>query len=128
MSYDIALNIDTHDLRIAPNGDIMLQDGADRVAQQVKVTLLTFLGEWFLDTTFGIPYLEDIYVKNPRWGPINTILRQRILAVPGVLRVTRLDLEFDRKARELTVLFLADTPYGITGPHNVGITLRGQNG
>lgn len=128
MSYDLALHITSHDLRIARNGDLLLQDGADRVAQQVKVTLLTFLGEWFLDTSFGVPYLEDIMVKNPKWGAINAILRARIIDVPGVTRVTQLDLDFDRRERALTVVFSANTPYGLTGPHNIGITLRGPNG
>lgn len=126
MSYDIQLDRATHDLQIGSNGDLQLADGAWRVAQQIKVTLLTFLGEWFLDTSFGVPYLEDILVKAPRWGAINALLRARIIDVPSVLRVTRLDLTFDRSARHLVVTFEATTAEGLTGPHNVALTLRGS--
>lgn len=124
MSYDIQLDTVTHDIVIASNGDIVMVDQARRVAQQIKVTLLAFLGEWFLDTTFGVPYLEQILVKNPKWSTVNALLRARIIAVPGVQRVTRLDLDFDRPTRTLTVTFDAITPDGLTGPHNVALTLR----
>lgn len=124
MSYDIQLDTLTHDLVIAPNGDLLLVDEARRVAQQVKVTLLAFRGEWFMDTSFGVPYLEDILVKNPRPSIMNAVLRAAILAVPGVNRIKSLRLDFDRARRALTVTFNADTPYGLTGPHNVALTLR----
>ena len=128
MSYDIQLDPGTHDLIIAPPGDLQLVDGAARVAQQIKVTLLLFFGEWFLDTSFGVPYLEDILVKNPKFAGINALLRARILDVPGVTRILALRMDFDRARRELSVTFTAETPFGLTGPHNVALTLRAMNG
>ena len=127
MSYDIQLDTVTHDLMIV-GGDLQLIDEARRVAQQIKVTLLAFLGEWFLDTSFGVPYLEEILVKNPKWATVNAILRARIMDVPGVQRVRRLDLEIARSSRQLTVTFEAETPFGLTGPHNIALTLRNLNG
>jgi hypothetical protein len=124
MSYDIQLDAATHDLVIATNGDLQMLDGAQRVAQQIKVTLLAFLGEWFLDTSFGVPYLEEILVKNPRPAVINAILRARILDVPQVSRIVSLSLDFDRPRRSLLVTFEADTPEGLTGPHNVALSLQ----
>lgn len=125
MTYDLRLDA-AHDIVIAKNGDLELVDGAARVAQQIKVTLLAFLGEWFLDTSFGVPYLEQILVKNPRMGTVNALLRARIVDVPNVLRVRRLDLQFNRAARRLSVVFEAETTEGLTGPHNVALTLRGS--
>lgn len=119
---------DTHDLKINRAGDLLLVDGAARVAQQVKVTLLTFLGEWFLDTDFGVPYIESILVKNPKMAAINAILRARIIDVPGVNRILTLTPTFDRPARALRVSFEIDTTYGTTGPHDISLSLRGPNG
>lgn len=124
MSYDIQLDPIEHDLAFGPNGDMQLLDGARRVAQQIKVTLLAFLGEWFLDITFGVPYLEEVLVKTPRPAVVNALFRSAILAVPGVQRVKTLRLDFNRQARSLLVTFDAETPYGLTGPHNVALTLR----
>lgn len=123
MSYDIQLDPLTHDLVIAPPGDLQLVDGAARVAQQIKVTLLLFLGEWFLDTDFGVPYLEQVLVKNPNFAGVNALLRARILDVPGVTRIVSLAMDMDRQARTLSVTFSAETPFGLVGPHNVALTL-----
>lgn len=124
MSYDIQLDRTSHEVIIDPaTGDIQLVDGAARVAQQIKVTLLLFLGEWFLDTSFGVPYFEDILVKNPRWGTVSAVLRTRIAAVPGVGRIRRLTLDFNRATRSLSATFEAETEFGLIGPHNVVLTL-----
>ncbi|WP_454703461.1 hypothetical protein [Achromobacter pestifer] len=111
MALDLALASD-HDLDVDLLGRASFVDGADRIAQQVKVTLLAFMGEWFLDTTFGVPYLEDILVKAPDRASIEGILRARIRAVPGVERVRSLDLQIERQLRVLRVAFDADTTAG----------------
>src|SRR3954471_23006686 len=124
MSYDLALNRLDHDLvwrslpsanGAPPKYEIVLMDSADRVAQQIKINLLAFLGEWFLDTTFGVPYLESILVKNPRMPAIETILRKHIKSVPNVLKVVSLSLNWDRKTRYLYVDYYADTDLGPIG-------------
>ena len=87
-------------------------NGADKVAQQIKITLLAFLGEWFLDVTFGVPYLEEILVKNPRMSTVETILRSHINGVPHVIRLETFIIEWDRARRTLSVNFVAQTDYG----------------
>ena len=57
LAYDIALNIAKNDL-VIKNNDLILIDNTERVAQQVLITLRFWLGEWFLDTREGVPYLE----------------------------------------------------------------------
>lgn len=125
MSYDIQLDRETHDLVIdADTGDIQLLDNARRIAQQIKVTLLAFLGEWFLDTSFGVPYLDEIMVKNPRIGTLQAIFRAKIIDVPGVTRVRRLTFDMNRATRALSVSFEAETLEGLTGPQNITLSLR----
>ena len=128
MSYDLALNRLDHDMVFhqvtgltnqanplivsgdtVPKYSIWPIDRADKVAQQIKMTLLTFLGEWFLDVTFGVPYLEEILIKNPRMSSIESIIRAHITSVPDVRRVTNLGLSIDHKTRILTVEFTANT-------------------
>ncbi|CAB3635703.1 hypothetical protein [Achromobacter pestifer] len=111
MALDLTLTAD-HDLDIDLLGRTSFVDGADRIAQQIKITLLAFMGEWFLDTTFGVPYLEDILVKSPDRAGIEAILRARIRAVPGVDRVRGLDLQVERQLRVLRVTYDADTAAG----------------
>jgi hypothetical protein len=116
MSYDLALNRRDHDLVFEPLASgkysIIALEGADRVAQQIKINLLAFLGEWFLDITFGVPYLEQVLVKNPRMAAVETILRRHIKSVPNVKKVTSLSFDWDRRLRYLVVFFEADTDLG----------------
>lgn len=100
MSIDIKLDPITHDVSLSKTNDLVLIDGAERIRQQIKVTLLTFFGEWFLDTTFGIPYLEIILIKNPRRAEIETTLRQKVRDVPGVSAVPSVEIEIDAETRQ----------------------------
>lgn len=110
MAYDLRLDPVTHDLVL--NDDTTLIDGPPRVAQQIKVTLLTLLGEWFLDTSFGVPHFESIMVKNPNRSEVEAILKAKILDAPDVSGVTRMQIQINRPARTMRVDFVATTPYG----------------
>lgn len=112
MAYDIALNIAKNDL-VIKNNDLILIDNTERVAQQVLITLRFWLGEWFLDTREGVPYLEYVLVKNPNMSHIRQILTEKIQSVEGVKRIISLDFDFRRVARELYVDFEVDTDYGL---------------
>lgn len=109
---DIALNATSHDI-IIKDGDFLLIDDAERVAQQIKVKLLTLLGEWFLDTTWGVPYLEYILIKQPNRALIYQILREQILSVDDVKGLNSLDLGYDVRKRTLMVNYEANTDYGL---------------
>lgn len=112
LAYDIALNIASNDL-VIKNNDLILIDNAERVAQQVLITLRFWLGEWFLDTRQGVPYLEYVLVKNPNMNHIRQILAEKIQSVEGVNSIVSLDFDFRRITRELYVNFEIDTDYGL---------------
>ena len=112
MPYDIALNVKSWD--IALNGaDLILIDNAERIAQQIKISLQFWLGEWFLNDTLGVPYLERICVKNPNVQHIRQIFRNTIQNVNGVTAVNALDLSVDAAQRVLTVTYTATTTDGV---------------
>ena len=122
MALDIALGRKSHDLVFTLGLDLILIDNAERVAQQIKITLLAFLGEWFLDTSFGTPYLEYILVKGPDRGVIESVLRAQITSVPDVQGVTSLTLQIDNLLRTLKVSFEANT---LLGQVNDSVILNG---
>lgn len=109
---DIALNASSHDI-IIKDGDFLLVDNAERVAQQIKVKLLTLLGEWFLDTTWGVPYLEYILIKQPNQELIRQILSEQISSVDGVKSLNAFEMEYHVKNRALIVKYEVSTEYGL---------------
>lgn len=109
---DIALHANDHDILIK-DGDFLLIDNAERVAQQIKVKLLTFLGEWFLDTTWGVPYLEYILVKQPNQELIKQILSEQILSVDDVKSLNALELDYQVKVRTLIINYEVSTEYSL---------------
>lgn len=112
MAYDLAENIATGDL-LLNNNDLMVIDNAERVAQQILITLRFWLGEWFLDTTQGVPYLEYILIKNPNENHIRQILTDAILSVEGVETVDNMELDFDTRNRKMAVTYTVTTDYGL---------------
>lgn len=113
MAADIAMDINTNDIVLDSDGSLIMIDNAERVAQQVTITLRFWYGEWFLDTTDGTPYLEYILVKNPNMNHIRQILTERIQSVEGVVSAQITNLDFNRQERTLAVDYTANTTYGL---------------
>lgn len=78
MGYDLMMNLSSGDLSIE-GGQVRMVDGAERIAQQILISLRFWLGEWFLDTSQGVPYLEYILVKNPNERHIQQILTDDVV-------------------------------------------------
>ena len=112
MPHDLAMDMATGDL-VLRDGDILLIDNAERVAQQILITLRFWLGEWFLDTKDGIPYLEYVLVKSPNLLHIRQIFTEAMEKVDGVKRVEEMNLAFDVKNRSLRVDYEVSTDYGL---------------
>ena len=106
------MDINTNDI-VLQDGDIMMIDNAERVAQQIAITLRFWSGEWFLNTTDGTPYLEYTLVKQPNMAHIRQILTEQIQNVEGVKALTDIELTFDQRERSLLVEYTADTDYGL---------------
>lgn len=83
-----------------------LIDGTAAIAQQVTIRLNFFLGEWFLDTRQGMPYIQRVLVKNPRSAAVRAIFRRAIVTTPGIIDVTSLETSVSG-TRTLNVSFVA---------------------
>lgn len=84
-------------------GDLVLLSDVDAVRQDVDIRLQFFRGEWFLNLDEGIPYYEEVLVKNPKLGAIKSIFIDAILSTPLVSAVNDLVLEYDAVLRTLAV-------------------------
>lgn len=111
MVYDIALNAKTHDI-VVDSGNLLLIDNRERIAQQAKIRLWRWRGEWFLDSRDGLPYRESILVKTPNLKHIRQLIISELKGVEGVTNATA-KLSYDPQYRTLSVAFELTTDYGI---------------
>lgn len=102
---------DSGDLVIR-NGDLVLIDGAEEIAQRLRIRLRLFVGEWFLAPAEGVPYFERILGRKITKAALLSLLREQILACPGVAEVTSLTAEVDGGRRSVSVSFRATTTDG----------------
>lgn len=118
---DILLDEDTHDI-VFINGDVPTTQGQKvTVAQRLKVRLQTFLGEYFLNTTIGVPYYQRIFGKIKNKSTVDTIFQREILSDEGVLEITSYRSDLDVSSRFLQVTFTVRTSEGITDPITINV-------
>lgn len=109
---DLALNRLTNDLEIIDD-DLVAVNEESSVAQRVRFALRLNQGEWFLNTTVGLPYFSTILVKNPNVTAIDALIRATATSVPGVAKVSSYSSEFGGIAtNNLSVTFTVQTDIG----------------
>ena len=81
--------------------------------QQLLIKLKLWTGEWFLDTEFGTPYLQDILGKQLTLSGSIAAIQKSIIEVEGVRSIQEFTYNFSSSERKLTVEFTVDTPFGL---------------
>jgi hypothetical protein len=117
---DLGMNLVTNDLDIR-NGDLYLVTGTDAIAQNLQQTLQLWLGEWFLDTTKGIPFKQQILIKNPNLDVVQADIVNAAVAVPGVTQVMNVTFNYSNQSRTFSISVDAQTSTGeiITVPAQI---------
>ena len=98
------------DLRLTEDGDLYVtEDGdvqfTDSVLQAIKIRLKWFLGEWRINTTDGMPYYDEVFIKNPSTALIEDRVRTEILSVDGVQAVESISVVIDKPTRVAAIHF-----------------------
>lgn len=103
---DFLLDSKTHDI-VWNNGPLTkqytTQPLTQTVAQRLKIRLLTFREEWFMDTTYGVPYWQKLLgIKQKSKSRIDLIFQQEILKENGVKELITFDSTFNNRQYSLT--------------------------
>lgn len=110
---DLAMDLVTNDLLIK-DGDMSLVTGDAAIAQDLQQRLQIWLGEWFLDTTKGLPFKQQILVKNPNLDVVQADFVQAILDTPGVSQILDFNFDYTSQNRSLAIFVVAQTTNGQT--------------
>jgi hypothetical protein len=83
------------------------------LSQVVRHELSLFLGEWFMDTGKGLPYIpKEQKYKSEHRVILETALRAKLTQIKGLKRVLSFVPLYDKKDRLYQVAFEAQTDYG----------------
>lgn len=95
------------------NNKMTLTTGLKAIEQRISQRLRLFLGEWFLDKTRGVPWIQQVFKKNPNPVVVDAVIKREILAEPTVRELQIFELDLDTATRILTVTFKAITTEGV---------------
>ena len=103
----LAIDPGTKDL-VLESGQFVQVSGLTHVGFRVRDRLFTFKNEWFLDLSFGVPYLTDILGKKGlNLAAINAIFKAEIRkSLEDEANLTAAQLLFDSSTRELKGSFI----------------------
>ena len=74
----------------------------EAVGASVLTRLRLNQGEWFLDKTIGLPLFQQVLGYNTE-STRDLVIKQQILATPGVTSLAAYASEFDAETREFTL-------------------------
>jgi len=107
--------------KLDANGDYTFGHGQDdfyvdqpeAVGQAVETGLRLFQGEWFTNTSAGVPWRQSILGKHSQ-STYDLILKSQILNTQGVKTLDSYSSSIDTSTRLVTVTATIDTIYGST--------------
>lgn len=103
-----------NDLVLGPTGDLQLTNGVQAIEQAIRQAISSFQGNWFLDTSYGLPYFDELLgSRNQSLTPnFESRVQNTILGVPGVEGLLTWSAQFHRASRTLAISFTAQVTGG----------------
>lgn len=110
MAVDLKLDAN-HDL-VVENGDLQLVTEDEEIAQRIKIRLLFWQGEWILDFSMGLDWLDRIFTVHTSQEKRDKLIKDVILGASGVKSLTSYVFDMDIPNHSVVIAFGATTIYG----------------
>ena len=105
------------DLKLGPNRDLTtgIVAGVDEIIQRLVTRLNRELGEWFLNTSAGLPWYQD---GNGLLGSrgkqnLNLLIRRETLQTAGINRIVKFNSIFNTTTRQFAIYMYLVTEQGV---------------
>lgn len=99
------------DFLLDNDGDLVLSSGdiviTDSVVQAIKIRLKWFANEWRINKEWGIPYYEEVFIKNPNTQLIEGRIKEEILTIDEVQEVSSVKVTINKETRRAAISFTA---------------------
>lgn len=104
MKVDFAIDSAGNFLRES-NGLRMSKTRIEYVAQKLQIKFRFFLGEWYLNTSLGLPYFTKMLEKGVDISFIEAIFKATIYKVPEIKELKTFSVTVEPASRKLKVAF-----------------------
>lgn len=101
----LKLNQTTHDIERINNRISLLSTVQEAVRQKLDIKFKTWQGEWVLDTTFGMPYRQQIIGKARNQQEIDALYLAAINEEPEVIRINSFASTYNAVNRQYSLSF-----------------------
>ena len=95
----LALDAASHDLVLDAAGALALVRDAEAVGQHAKQRLMFYRGEWFLDTSAGLPWVQSILVRPFDAAVAASYVKSETLGTEGADSILAYDATVDAATR-----------------------------
>lgn len=89
------------DIHLDDAGNLVMVRDTQAVGQHIRQRLMTYEGEWFLDSASGVTWLTDIL--GFQYDPViaESLIKTEILETDGVVDIDSFSVRFNRELRQL---------------------------
>jgi len=84
----------------------------DELVNKILQRLQFFQAEWFLNTSLGVPYFQEIFSGPVDAGLIVNTLNNEISKESAVTLITDVKIDYNKQTREFAYAATIDTIYG----------------
>lgn len=88
------------DLFLGKDGDIVLSNS---VRQKIRIKLLWFLGEWRWNKDYGLPYFDELLIKNPDTDLFERDIHDALVDIEEVTEISKVEISIDPVTRVGTI-------------------------
>ena len=108
--------------KLSPTGDYTFGSGGQlnfyidtpsAVGQSVKTNLELWLGEWYLDTSLGVPWTQGVLGKHGQ-AVADQLIQDYVTTIFGVVDISSYTSTLEPSTRKYSVSMNIDTIYGPT--------------
>ena len=101
--FGLAINPVTNDLMLDASGGLAVVTKAKAVGQHARQRLMAFEGEWFLDTTAGLPWIDRLLGAAYNPALAEAVVKAELLDTSGVTAIASFSVGFERVKRNLVI-------------------------
>ena len=110
---DILLNAQENTFFKSKSKLYLCRSNLEYLQQKIRIALSFQKGEWFTDSTIGLPYVPDFDIsKTDHRSLLTACIQARVMQIDGIKKMLSFETEYNDTDRTLEVSFIVNTVDG----------------